>query len=445
MCLVEHAEIARAVIREAYRAGAQHVVVLYSDLHLRRAAIELGPESEIGWSAPYLLDWIKRWPEENPALISLAGNPDPDLLSDLDPSLVGRADPKDIRVAMLENITGRHVNWTIVAAPNAGWATQVFGEPDVERLWEAVARATRIDEPDPVAAWRTHAETLQARADALNAAGSTRSGFAALEQTSPWASSRARAGSARRSRRPRASRMSRTCRRRRSSRAPDWRRAEGIVRSTRPLVAGGTKVSGLEVRLEGGQDRRCDSRRRSRDRSCATRGRRAGSVPRRGRSGRRLVAGQADRSRVLRHALRRERHLPHRVRRRHRGRAPGDAPAGRAARARRERLGHPHRLHGRRGRRRRGRARRRRKCRCRSCARTSGSSTSASSHTPLLALVRRLQRGGAAMSKVTLTDLIDDVIVMSSCSSTVTSTQSSRSSRPRPHSATRRPQRPLAA
>ena len=114
MCLVEHAEIARAVIREAYRAGAQHVVVLYSDLHLRRAAIELGPESEIGWSAPYLLDWIKRWPEENPALISLAGNPDPDLLSDLDPSLVGRADPKDIRGAMLENITGRHVNWTIV-------------------------------------------------------------------------------------------------------------------------------------------------------------------------------------------------------------------------------------------------------------------------------------------------------------------------------------------
>ena len=102
MCLVEHAEIARAVIREAYRAGAQHVVVLYSDLHLRRAAIELGPESEIGWSAPYLLDWIKRWPEENPALISLAGNPDPDLLSDLDPSLVGRADPKDIRVALLE-------------------------------------------------------------------------------------------------------------------------------------------------------------------------------------------------------------------------------------------------------------------------------------------------------------------------------------------------------
>ena len=113
--------IARAVAREAYRAGAQHVVLLYSDLHLRRAAIELGPEAEVGWSPPYLLDWVRRWPEEKPAVISLSGNPTPDLLADLDPALVGRADPKDLRQAMVENVANRHVNWTIVAAPNDGW------------------------------------------------------------------------------------------------------------------------------------------------------------------------------------------------------------------------------------------------------------------------------------------------------------------------------------
>jgi len=65
-CLVDHAEIARAVTREAYRAGARHVIVLYSDLHIRRAAIELGPEEEIGWSPPYLLDWMPR-PAGGPA------------------------------------------------------------------------------------------------------------------------------------------------------------------------------------------------------------------------------------------------------------------------------------------------------------------------------------------------------------------------------------------
>ena len=63
-------------------------MLLYSDLHLRRAAIELGPEAEVGWSPPYLLDWVRRWPEEKPAVISLSGNPTPDLLADLDPALV---------------------------------------------------------------------------------------------------------------------------------------------------------------------------------------------------------------------------------------------------------------------------------------------------------------------------------------------------------------------
>src|SRR5262249_47502016 len=111
---------------------------------------------------------IRRWPDENPAVIALTGNPDPELLSDLDPSLVGRADPREIRAAMLESITGRHVNWTIVAAPNPGWATEGFGEPDVDRLPDAVGRAARVDADDPVAAWRAHTEMLFARADALN-------------------------------------------------------------------------------------------------------------------------------------------------------------------------------------------------------------------------------------------------------------------------------------
>jgi aminopeptidase len=252
-CLVEHAEISREIAREAYRAGAKHVVVLYADLHLRRAAIELGPEEEIGWSPPYLLDWIRRWEEEHPAVISLTGNPNPDLLGDLDPALVGRADPKDIRLAMLENIRARSVNWVIVAAPNEGWAAQVFGEPDVERLWGAVAKATRLDEADPVAAWRAHAEKLQRRADALNTRGFDAVRFrgpgtdltVGLIPGSRWlcATFETAAGIEHLPNLPTEEVFT----------SPDWRRAEGVVRSTYPLVTAGTRVSGLEMRFEGGK------------------------------------------------------------------------------------------------------------------------------------------------------------------------------------------------
>jgi aminopeptidase len=252
-CLVEHAPIARAVAREAYRAGAQHVIVLYNDLHLRRAAIELGPESEIGWSPPYILDWVRRWPDENPALIALTGNPSPDLLSDLDPALVGRAEPKDLRLAMLENVANRNVNWTIVAAPNDGWATQVFGEPDVERLWAAVTQATRLDQPDPVAAWREHAAMLQARADGLNARAFDAVRFSGpgtdltigLNPRTRWdcATFETAKGISHIPNMPTEEVFT----------SPDWRRAEGAVRSTKPLVTGGTRVSDLAVRFEGGK------------------------------------------------------------------------------------------------------------------------------------------------------------------------------------------------
>jgi aminopeptidase len=252
-CLVEHAEIARAVTREAYRAGAKHVIVLYSDLHVRRAAIELGPEEELGWSAPYMLDWVRRWGDERPALVSLSGNPSPDLLSDLDPALVGKADPRDIRTATLEHIGARRFNWTIVAAPNEGWARQVFGGPDVERLWEAVAVATRLGEADPVAAWRAHARRLKEKAADLNARR-----FDAVRFRGPGTdltvgllpSSRWMGGGAETEtgvefmpNMPTEEVFT----------TPDWRRTEGFVRSTAPLVAAGARVSELEVRFEGGK------------------------------------------------------------------------------------------------------------------------------------------------------------------------------------------------
>ena len=252
-CLVEHAEITREIVREAYRAGARHVITLYGDLHLRRAAIELGPEDELGWSPPYLLDWIKRWGTERPAIIALTGNPAPDLLSDLDPSLVGRSEPREIRAAYLEHVGAQRVNWTIVSAPNAGWATQVFGEPDVERLWDAVATATRLDTPDPVEAWRSHMDALRAKAEALNERA-----FDAIRFTGPgtdltiglsprasWdcATNKTETGIEHVPNMPTEEVFT----------SPDWRRTEGRARSTAPLIGAGTRISGLAVRFEGGK------------------------------------------------------------------------------------------------------------------------------------------------------------------------------------------------
>jgi aminopeptidase len=250
---VEQVEVARAIAREAYRAGASTVVVQYSDRHVRRAAIELGPEEELGKTPEHILAWIRRLPDEQWAFIMLGGDPSPTLLADLDPERVARSEPLDFRRAWIPHVVERTVNWTIVSAPSEGWAESVFGEPDLDRLWQAVATATRLDQPDPVAAWREHVAVLKARAaalderelDAVRFRGPGTDLTVGLLPASRWlcATFQRRDGVEHLPNIPTEEVFTN----------PDWRRTEGTVRSTYPLSVGGTLVHDLELRFESGR------------------------------------------------------------------------------------------------------------------------------------------------------------------------------------------------
>ena len=252
---VEHLPIARAVARAAFRAGARRVHAQATDLHLRRAAIELGPEEELGVTPSYLLEWAGTWRETRPAIIQLTGNPDPGVFAGLDPVLVAKAEPRDLRALYLPLVTDRVLNWVIVPAPNEGWARTVLGEPDVERLWQAVATAMRLDAEDPVEAWQEHAAVLRSRADALNARrfdairfrGPGTDLVVGLLDASRWmcATFETTSGIQHLPNIPTEEVFT----------TPDWRRTTGVVRSTYPLLVPGVyaRVEGLEVSFEDGR------------------------------------------------------------------------------------------------------------------------------------------------------------------------------------------------
>ena len=253
ICQIEHAEIARAIAREAYRAGATRVTPRYSDQHFRRAAIELGPEEMLGKTPQFLLDATLAWHTERPAIIQLSGDANPHLLSDLDPKLVAKSEPSDLRAVYLPIVADRLSNWVIVSAPNAGWANTVFGEPDVEALWRAVATATRLDAVDPVEAWREHDALLKQRAAALNAHGFDAVRFRGpgtdltigLMSASRWmcAAFTTQDGIEHIPNLPTEEVFT----------SPDLRRTEGTVRSTYPLAVGGAVVRDLELRFQDGR------------------------------------------------------------------------------------------------------------------------------------------------------------------------------------------------
>jgi aminopeptidase len=248
---VEHAPLVRALTRRSYEVGASYVHVYYVDDYVRRAMIELGPDEALTYSP----GWLKEFIEEGDgnAFFATVGDPEPELMADLDGGRVGRALMQEVSEIALRQLQDNSVNWCGIGAPNEGWARQVFGEPDLERLWELVAFCMRLDEPDPTAAWQEHVERLHERADAMTELRPDALRFrgpgteltVGLLPTSRWVggSSETASGISFVANMPTEEIFT----------APDCRRADGTVRSTMPLSLRGQIVRGLELTLEEGR------------------------------------------------------------------------------------------------------------------------------------------------------------------------------------------------
>jgi aminopeptidase len=249
--LVEHHELVRALTRQSYRAGASYVNVTYEDQHVKRAMIELGPDDALTHS-PEWQKTLARTMAGN-ARLGTSGNPEPELLADLDGERVGRAIALEVAEIYREQNRDKSVNWCGIGAPTAGWARQVLGEPDVERLWELVAFCFRLDEPDPVEAWREHLDRLDARAaalterrpDALRYRGPGTDLTVGLLPGARWGSARFRTASGIDyvANMPTEEIFT----------TPDSRRAEGTLRSTMPFNLGGQLIRGLELAFRDGR------------------------------------------------------------------------------------------------------------------------------------------------------------------------------------------------
>jgi len=248
---LEHHELTRALTRQSYRAGASYVHVLYNDAHVRRAMIELGSDEALTYSP----EWLKTFYSSmsGNAMIGTTGNPEPELLADLDGERVGRAVPIELVQIRMQQFAEDSVNWCGVAAPNEGWARQVFGEPDVERLWEKIAFCMRLDEPDPTAAWRDHLARLDERTDRLNALQADALRYrgpgtdltVGLLRNARWmaGSGDTSSGITYVANMPTEEVFT----------SPDARRAEGTIRASLPLPLSGQVVRGLELTFENGR------------------------------------------------------------------------------------------------------------------------------------------------------------------------------------------------
>lgn len=250
--------LARAVTEQAYKAGASLVTTLYTDEAATLARFAHAPDEAFDAAAGWLYGGMAEAYRNGAARLAISGD-DPSLLAGQDPGKVSRANRARSKayVPALELIAGFSINWTIISAATPAWARTVFPDLDpheaVARLWEAIFKASRVDGPDPIAAWEAHNRALHARTEWLNARR-----FSALRFRGPgtdltvgladdhaWCGGAARAknGIVCNANIPTEEVFT----------TPHKARVEGFVSSTKPLSYQGTLIDGIRVRFEGGR------------------------------------------------------------------------------------------------------------------------------------------------------------------------------------------------
>lgn len=250
-CFYDHAPLARALTEVAYEMGASFVDVWYWDPHTKRARVEHAPQDSLSWTPPWLHTRYEWLVENGGALIQVSGDPEPDLLSGLDPHRAG-ADAMPRLRSVIELVHSGKVNWTYVACASPGWAQMIYGEPDEDRLWEDLFTFMRLDQADPMTAWKEHVDRLAERSRAMNDLrfdgirfrGPGTDLFVGLLPESDWNAATMTTDKGREyvANMPTEEIFT----------TPDKRRVEGVVRSTRPLALHGTIVEDLEVEFAEG-------------------------------------------------------------------------------------------------------------------------------------------------------------------------------------------------
>jgi aminopeptidase len=250
-------EFARAIAAAAYRRGAKFVEVTYFDPLVKRARIEYAPDDTLEFVPSWFGERVLELGRQHCARISLAGPTIPGALDGVDPVRAGRDQLPFLKESM-QVLAQRTINWTVIPCPTASWAQIVYpelgDEAALERLWEEVAYTCRLDEDDPIAAWharfddleRTSARLAELELDSVHFEGPGTDLTIGLLPSSRWMAAREETVTGIRHVPNVPSEELFT--------APDPQRAEGHVRSTKPLVLfDGAIIRGLEVRFEGGR------------------------------------------------------------------------------------------------------------------------------------------------------------------------------------------------
>ncbi len=171
---LEVAPLVQEVTKAAYQNGSKLVSVLWNDDQLNLIRLENAPRDSFdefpAWKTDARFNSMKR----GDATLVITGR-DPDVFKGQDPDLLGKAARaySEHFKPIMEMVARNSAQWCVVCPPTPDWAAAVFPDSPQEdaelKLWEAVIKTCRLDQPDPVKFWQGYFDQIMVRGEYLTA------------------------------------------------------------------------------------------------------------------------------------------------------------------------------------------------------------------------------------------------------------------------------------
>ena len=256
---VDQAQLAHLIVAAAYQRGAAEVQVQWFDDVLKRLDMAYMADERLFNIPAFVKGQFDYWVDHQAKRITVVSS-DPDNLAGIDSNRIAKYQEAFAKAykRLMEAISSMSISWTIIGAASPRWAQKVFpdaatSEEATELLWEAIFKTTRIDQPDPEAAWKAHDQKLREKAAWLNNEQFDQLHYMApgtdlvvgLPKNHIWEGAGAF--------NPRGEEFMANMPTEEVFTAPDFRRIDGTVASTKPLSYGGNILEDMHFTFKDGQ------------------------------------------------------------------------------------------------------------------------------------------------------------------------------------------------
>lgn len=170
---VTQKKLVNLITSNAYQLGAEEVLIEWQDIESTRQLLLNASVNTLKQVPQYISDKWKTIADERVSRISIVSD-DPNALVDIPTEKISAYQNAQTLAQrpIMKVTTNNDISWLVVAAADVKWAELVYpnlkGMEAVNCLWREIFKTTLVDRPDPVIAWKEKVKDLSSHAKWLN-------------------------------------------------------------------------------------------------------------------------------------------------------------------------------------------------------------------------------------------------------------------------------------